>query len=556
MGTSAEEGMCEQEKSKRLNGNSIQEDGGDSKANVEGMFLILPDEIDALPSKLRYNNFDLLCTIISILTYLFDLVMDCVVAIYFYHLGVSHGIYHYWYFGLTITFVLIPSLTMTGFSLRWYLMDAENSQLPPVPLWKWALRLILLILQIAPVLRYVDSMKFGILSRRAGAKEDKATDVLEKRKAREKRIKYYTLMVYEDADATLLRLFECFMESAPQLVLQIYILIRDPLSIKLNEQRLIGATSKEADVIIKSTILVVSVVSSLVSLAWSLVVYHRSLRYTYPEKNNLNWSGSVMQFLWHFLSITARVIALSLFASIYPKWIGPACIAHWLIMSTWVVSQRTQACNTKCEEVLFCLVLGAIYVFSFFNAKEERTRYKYLIYYSFCFCENTILLVFWFLFANQDVPPGHTHWYYYPGIIIHYLAFFGGIFFMLVYYAYFHPTGIVIHLPFKLGLRRPAQKPGGPDQEHLSGEQHHTHLTDLAAHQELEPGRPQAGLSVSASSPVLDEPDSPIVAAGERKYSVRRTASAPSRAAVYASLLPTRSFKVMARARFYSAAER
>ena len=28
-------------------------------------------------------------------------------------------------------------------------------------------------------------------------------------------------MVYEDADATLLRLFECFMESAPQLILQV-----------------------------------------------------------------------------------------------------------------------------------------------------------------------------------------------------------------------------------------------------------------------------------------------------------------------------------------------
>jgi len=37
----------------------------------------------------------------------------------------------------------------------------------------------------------------------------------------QKRIQYYTLMVYEDADATLLRLFECFMESAPQLVLQV-----------------------------------------------------------------------------------------------------------------------------------------------------------------------------------------------------------------------------------------------------------------------------------------------------------------------------------------------
>jgi hypothetical protein len=32
------------------------------------------DEIDALPTDLRYNNFDLSFTIISILTYIFDLV--------------------------------------------------------------------------------------------------------------------------------------------------------------------------------------------------------------------------------------------------------------------------------------------------------------------------------------------------------------------------------------------------------------------------------------------------------------------------------------------------
>lgn len=47
-----------------------------------------------------------------------DLVMDCVVAYYFYHLAVDHGIYHYWYFGLTTFFIVFPSLTMTGFSFR------------------------------------------------------------------------------------------------------------------------------------------------------------------------------------------------------------------------------------------------------------------------------------------------------------------------------------------------------------------------------------------------------------------------------------------------------
>jgi hypothetical protein len=41
-------------------------------------------------------------------------------------------------------------------------------------------------------------------------------------------------------------------------------------------------------------------------------------------------------------------------------------------------------------------VLGAIYIFSFFNAKEEQTRFKYLLYFSFSFMENSALLAVWF----------------------------------------------------------------------------------------------------------------------------------------------------------------
>ena len=115
--------------------------------------LLSVDEVDALPHNLKYSIFDLFCTLISILTYVADLIMDIVVAVYFYHLGVNYGIYHYWYFGLTVTFILLPSLTMTGFSFRWYLQDADDAQLPAVPLWRWVLRLVVLMLQIAPVLR-------------------------------------------------------------------------------------------------------------------------------------------------------------------------------------------------------------------------------------------------------------------------------------------------------------------------------------------------------------------------------------------------------------------
>ena len=82
---------------------------------------------------------------------------------------------------------------------------------------------------------------------------------------------------------------------------------------------------------LKLSLLAISVTCSLISLAWSLVVYHRSLRYTYPHKNNISLVGTLFQFLWHFCSITARVLALSLFATAMPLWIGPLCAAHWLV---------------------------------------------------------------------------------------------------------------------------------------------------------------------------------------------------------------------------------
>merc|ERR1712179_610769 len=332
--------------------------------------------------------------------------MDCVVAYYFYHLAVDHGIYHYWYFGLTVFFIVMPSLTMTGFSFRWYLMDSDNPQLPEVGMVRWVLRLMVLLMQIAPILRYVDSIRYGLMSRCARAKEVKASTEEEKTRWHRERVKWYTLMVYEDADATLLRLYESFMESAPQLVKH----VEGGADVDHSED----VVEPGVNPVLKLSILVMSVTSSLVSLAWSLVVCHRSLRYTYPHKKNISLLGTPFQFLWHFCSITARVLALSLFASALPQWIGPLCAAHWVVMASWVITQRTAACNTRCEEFLFALVLGAIYIFMFFNAKEERTRYKYLLYYSFCLLENSAIIC---------------------------------IRFMLCYYLWFHPTGIEISFP-------------------------------------------------------------------------------------------------------------
>ena len=262
-------------------------------------------------------------------------------------------------------------------------------------------------------------------------------------------------------------------------------------------------------------------------------------------KNNINLAGSLFQFLWHFFSITARVLALSLFASIYPRVIGPVCIAHWLIMATWVMCQKTQACNSACEEFLFNIVLGAVYIFSFFNAKEGRTRYKYALYYSFCFVENTVLIVFWFLYANSGLLPGQTHWYWIPGIIGHYVMFFGGILFMVIYYTCFHPTGIDMPRILKVrGRQNVAHSRSSPRAERPTfldlrempgkgkGDEELSSASLAAGGCNLRPGS-----RTSQSTPTLDEIDSGarIVARGGGEEdgraghnSVRKTSSAPT----------------------------
>lgn len=58
--------------------------------------------------------------------------------------------------------------------------------------------------------RHIEYIYCGIKS-----KSDKKSDDQQKL--------YYKLMRYEDVDVCMLRLFECFLEAAPQLALQIYI---------------------------------------------------------------------------------------------------------------------------------------------------------------------------------------------------------------------------------------------------------------------------------------------------------------------------------------------
>jgi len=278
--------------------------------------------------------------------------------------------------------------------------------------------------------------------------------------------------------------------------------------------------------VFKLSILVMSVASSLVSLAWSLVVYHRSLRYTYQHKKNISLAGTLFQFLWHFCSITARVLALSLFASALPTWIGPLCAAHWIIMASWIIFQRTAACNTKCEEFLFALVLGVIYIFMFFNAKEEKTRYKYLLYYTFCLIENTAIITIWFVSPSTSL----TSWYVFPAMVGHYLAFFAGIMFMICYYLWFHPTG-GIDIPWPMLGDKKKNINNGEDLERRNSRDNNVEMkvVMLRENRVIDSLDPHKGQDTASEAGTLDR----FLKENSDKVAVRRFSSLPPGALYY-----------------------
>lgn len=97
--------------------------------------------------------------------------------------------------------------------MRWYVLDAREVGSPPISTCQWIMRFIFLMLQLGPILRYFDSLIYGL-------------KFMQNKTNKQEQVKYFQYMIYEDTDATMLRLFECFMEAAPQLVLQLYILAR------------------------------------------------------------------------------------------------------------------------------------------------------------------------------------------------------------------------------------------------------------------------------------------------------------------------------------------
>ncbi|XP_063833443.1 XK-related protein 6 [Ostrinia nubilalis] len=358
------------------------------------------DEPDRMPEKISITNLDLFMYCVAIVGHFVDLGFDINVAVRY---AVARQMV---IFGWTLVFILLPAFVNTLVSIRMYSQDKQQNSLSNEFSKRRWLRIVVLVLQMAPILRFADAFIYALKCRRAERKQDPTSQR-----------QYYALMLKEDSDAALLRIFECFLEAAPQLVLQVSLLLRGDYQFTVHQ--------------------ILSITSSLASMGWCLAAYQRALRFAQEDKLNMSWLGSAMQTAWHYLLSMSRVISLSLMAYLFPHWTVLACVIHILIMTAWIqIFEHPIFCVRKIAELAFALALGAVYLFTYILAVEGRTRYRYAIYYSICFCQNVVCGAIWYIYAgNEDRQSGH----FTPLLVLTVVPYVIGLVIMVLYYSFFHP---------------------------------------------------------------------------------------------------------------------
>ncbi|XP_025778028.1 XK-related protein 6 [Puma concolor] len=225
---------------------------------------------------------------------------------------------------------------------------------------------------------------------------------IQSQRQKEHQRRFYWAMMYEYADVNMLRLLETFLESAPQLVLQLCIMIQK--------------NSAE-------TLPCVSSVTSLMSLAWVLASYHKLLRDSRDDKKSMSYRGALIHLFWRLFTISSRVISFALFASIFQLYFGIFVVVHWCAMAFWIIHGGTDFCMSKWEEILFNMVVGIVYIFCWFNVKEGRTRYRMFAYYTIVLTENAALTFLWYFYRNPET----TDSYAVPALCCVFISFVAGI---------------------------------------------------------------------------------------------------------------------------------
>jgi len=177
--------------------------------------------------------------------------------------------------------------------------------------------------------------------------------------------------------------------------------------------------------------------ASLISLSWMIASYQKVLRDSRDDKLPMTYKAVIVQILWHLFTIGARTLAFALFASVFQLYFGIFIVAHWCIMTFWIIQGETDFCMSKWEEIIYNMMVGIVYIFCWFSVREGRTRCRMLTYSLTVFAENVALTAMWYQHRDQ-----HTSDFSAVVLVCVVASSYAlGTFFMCVYYCLLHPDG-------------------------------------------------------------------------------------------------------------------
>jgi len=174
-------------------------------------------------------------------------------------------------------------------------------------------------------------------------------------------------------------------------------------------------------------------------VTWSLLDYHQSLRAFLQDKYELTWGSSVVYFLWNLFLICPRVLAVALFALLWPYGVAVHFPLVWLAMFLWVSLQGTDFMESPGPEQLYRAMVAVILYFSWFNVAQGRTLHRSVIYHGFILADSTLLALSW-LWCRT---PSEEHAYLVPVVCAALPCYLLGLALRAAYYTWLHPNARV-----------------------------------------------------------------------------------------------------------------
>ncbi|KAK7476703.1 hypothetical protein BaRGS_00032040 [Batillaria attramentaria] len=322
-----------------------------------------------------------------------------------------------------------------------------------------AIRIVFLVLGLAPVIRTVEFVLWGCWSLEPTEGKEKKnyekqtgdkgeTDSCRYQRWKFERAEERRQCKRHTLDLALsnstIRIFESYFESAPQLCLQLYVLF------KTFPQR-----SVEDATIYASTIL-----SSWLSLALSAITLYKFKR-LHRSSGKMSKSAQLVKFLWRTFETGGRVLCMTLFASTLEYRLLAVLVPHVLLVAFWDIRRNVkewhlETMSTNCgsrrlennsidwKNVASALLLGYVSLFYFppsLGPPHQRSRllipsrYVYVGYYIVFYLENVLMLISW-----AWLTPGLDVWFFRSSIMTFVGFFIFHIVAQVAYYKFFHPN--------------------------------------------------------------------------------------------------------------------